>query len=113
LSLGIGVSRGRPGLLTVYRRGVGAKMIKVDERTHARLAALAAESGTTIGGYVAKLVNATRTHAEWAAVAAQTEDYLREHFGFVATPEERAEFEAQHAAVQSGQPVRRTGRASA
>jgi hypothetical protein len=88
-------------------------MIKVDERTHARLTELAAESGMTIGGYVAKLVDATRTRAEWAAIAAQTEDYLREHFGFVATPEERAEFEARHAEVQSGRPVRRARRASA
>jgi hypothetical protein len=30
---------------------VGDKMIKVDERTHARLIALAAEHRTTISGY--------------------------------------------------------------
>jgi hypothetical protein len=78
----------------VYRVRVGTKMIKVDERTHARLAQLAAENGTTIGGYEAHLVGAQRTHAEWAAIAAQTEDYLREQFGFEATAEERAKAEA-------------------
>jgi hypothetical protein len=78
----------------VYRTRVGTKMIKVDERTHARLAQLAAENGTTIGGYVARLVGAQRTRAEWAAVAKQTEDALREQYGFVATPEERAQAEA-------------------
>jgi len=78
----------------VYRRGVGTKMIKVDEQTHARLAQLAAENGTTIGGYVARLVGAQRTRAEWTAIAVETEDYLREHFGFVATPEELRQAEA-------------------
>ena len=43
-------------------------MIKVDERTHARLAELAAEHGTTIGGYGGELVRAQRTHAEWEAL---------------------------------------------
>ena len=78
----------------VYRLPVGTKMIKVDEETHARLAQLAAESGTTIGGYVARLVGTQRTRTEWAAIAKQTEDYLREHFGFVATAEERTTAEA-------------------
>jgi hypothetical protein len=78
----------------VYRVRVGTKMIKVDEQTHARLAQLAAENDSTIGGYVARLVGAQRTRAEWAAIAAQTEDYLREEFGFEATAEERASAEA-------------------
>jgi hypothetical protein len=78
----------------VYRHRVGAKMIKVDEGTHARLAQLAAENGTTIGGYVARLAGAQRTRAEWTAIARQTEDYLREQFGFVATADERTKAEA-------------------
>lgn len=78
----------------VYRGRVGSKMIKVDEQTHARLSQLAAESNTTIGGYVARLVGAQRTRAEWTAIAEQTADYLHEQFGFVATAEERATAEA-------------------
>jgi hypothetical protein len=78
----------------VYRLRVGAKMIKVDEQTHARLTQLAAENGTTIGRYVARLVGAQRTRAEWADIAAQTEGYLHEQFGFQATAEERATAEA-------------------
>lgn len=95
----------------VYRRRVAAKMIKVDEQTHARLAQLAAENGTTIGGYVARLVGAQRTHAEWAAIATQTEDYLHEQFGFVATAQERATAEAW-LARQPEQHTHRRGRAS-
>jgi hypothetical protein len=78
----------------VYRLRVGSKMIKVDEQTHARLTQLAAENGTTIGGYVARLVGAQRTRAEWADIAQQTADYLHEQFGFVATAEEQAAAEA-------------------
>jgi hypothetical protein len=78
------------------------KMIKVDERTHARLAELAAEHGTTIGGYVGELACAQRTHTEWVALGQQTQDYLREHFGFDPTPQERAELEAEHAAIMAG-----------
>ena len=75
-------------------------MIKVDERTHARLVQLAAEHGTTIGGYVGELVEAKRTHAEWEAIARQSEQYMKEQFGFdPPTPEERAEFAAKHAAI--------------
>ncbi len=87
-------------------------MIKVDEETHARLTQLAAEAGTTIGGYVARLVGAQRTRAEWAAIAKQTEDYLREQFGFVATPEERATAEAWLTRKPERKRPRR-GRASA
>ncbi|MGH3934736.1 MAG: hypothetical protein ACRDS1_07145 [Pseudonocardiaceae bacterium] len=76
-------------------------MIKVDVRTHARLAELAAEHGTTIGGYVGELADAQRTHADWEALGQQTEDYLREHFGFDPTPQERAELEAEHAAIMA------------
>lgn len=75
---------------------MATKLIKVDEGTHARLVQLAAERGTTIGGYVADLVGAQRTHAEWEAIAQQSEVYLREQFGFDPTPVERAEFEAEH-----------------
>lgn len=78
----------------VYRHPVASKMIKVDEQTHARLIELAAENGTTIGGYVAKLVTAQRTRAEWADIAQQTSDYLHEQFGFVATADEQATAEA-------------------
>ena len=85
----------------VYCPGVAPKMIKVDERTHARLAELAAEHGTTIGGYVGELASAQRTHAEWEAIGQQTNDYLREHFGFDPTPQERAELAAEHAAIMA------------
>ena len=74
------------------------KMIKVDERTHARLAA---EHGITMGGYVGELVRAQRTHPEWEALGQQTQDYLREHFGFDPTPQERAELAAEHAAIMA------------
>ncbi|MGH3719736.1 MAG: hypothetical protein ACRDRI_13050 [Pseudonocardiaceae bacterium] len=74
-------------------------MIKVDERTHARLAELAAEQGTTIGGYIGALLGPQRTHAEWKAIGQQSQDYLREHFGFDPTPQEQAEMEAKHAAI--------------
>ncbi len=76
-------------------------MIKVDELTHARLAELAAESGTTIGRYVGELAGAQRTQAEWETIGEQTRDYLREHFGFDPTPQEWAELEAEHAAIMS------------
>ena len=90
-------------------------MIKVDEQTHARLAQLAAENGTTIGGYVARLVGGQRTRAEWAAVAKQTEDALREQYGFVATPEERAQAEAWLTREPQRRPqqTKRTRRGSA
>ena len=41
---------------------VPSRHLKVDERTHARLAELAAEHGTTIGGYVGELASAQRTY---------------------------------------------------
>ncbi|MGH3751913.1 MAG: hypothetical protein ACRDRP_04305 [Pseudonocardiaceae bacterium] len=89
------------GKPVVYRPSVTPKMIEVDGRTHARLAELAAEPGTTIGGYVGELAGAQRTHAEWEAIGQQTQDYLREHFGFDPTPQERAELEAEHAAIMA------------
>lgn len=76
-------------------------MIKVGELTHARLAELAAEHGTTIGGYVGELASAQRTQAEWVAVAQQTRAYLGEHFGFDPTPQVRAEVDAEQAAIRS------------
>jgi len=85
----------------VYRRLVAVKMIKVDERTHARLAELAAEQGTTIGALVGDLAGARRTQAEWAAVGQQTRDYLREQLGYDPTPDERAAGEAEHAAIMT------------
>lgn len=85
----------------MYSLGVTAKMIKVDERTHARLAELAAERGTTIGGCVGELAGAQRTQAEWDAIGQQTHDYLREHFGFDPAPQDRAELEAEHAAIMA------------
>lgn len=69
-------AKGAGGKPVVYCPGAAPKMIKVDERTHARLAELAAEHGTTIGGYVGELVRAQRTHAEWEAIGQQTNDYL-------------------------------------
>jgi len=85
----------------MYRGGVAVKMIKVDEHTHARLVELAAEHGTTIGVLVGELARARRTHAEWEAIAHQTRDYMREHLGYDPTPAERAEWEAEHAAVMA------------
>jgi hypothetical protein len=89
------------GKPVAYSPYVAPKMIKIDERTHARLVELAAEHGTTIGGYVGALAGAQRTHAEWVAVGQQTEDYLREHCDFDPTPQERAELEAEHAAIMA------------
>jgi hypothetical protein len=83
-------------------------MIKVDERTHAQLAEIAAESGLTIGAYLARLAGTGQTSVDWPAIAAHTEDYLREAFGFTATREELAEFEARHAAIEAGRDARRT-----
>lgn len=80
---------------------MASKMIKVDERTHARLAELAAEHSTTIGGYVGELAGAQRTRAEWEAIGQQTRDYLREHFGFDPPPQEQAELEAEHATIMA------------
>jgi hypothetical protein len=85
----------------VYRGLVAAKMVKVDERTHARLVELAAELGTTIGALVGELAAARRTQAEWAAVGQQTGDYLREQFGYDPTPEQRSAGEAEHVAIMA------------
>ena len=90
------------GLPLVYRGLVVVKMIKVDERTHARLAELAAEQGTTIGALVGELARARRTQAEWAAIGQQTSGYLREQLGYDPTPDERAAWEAEHAAITTG-----------
>jgi hypothetical protein len=76
-------------------------MIKVDERTHARLAELAGEQGTTIGALVGELAGARRTQAEWAAVGQQTSDYLREQLGYDPTPEQRSAWEAEHTAIMA------------
>lgn len=95
----------------VYRNSVGTKMIKVDEAVHARLTELAAEAGTTIGGYVAQLVGQKRTKAEWAAIGQQTQDYMRVHFGYVLTPEElekaKAWWEGVRAMEQEDRQARR------
>lgn len=101
------------GKPVVYRPCVAAKMIRVDERTHARLAELAAEQGTTIGGYVGELAGAQRTHAEWEAVSQQARDYLREHFDFDPTPQERAEQQAEHAAMMADLDVQFAARRGA
>ena|GEM_PF-6149977 len=85
----------------MYRWWVTVKMIKVDERTHARLVVLAAEQGTTIGALVGELAGARRTQAEWAAIGQQTGDYLREQFGYDPTPEQRSAWEAEHAALMT------------
>jgi hypothetical protein len=80
---------------------VVVKMIKVDERTHARLVELAAEQGTTIGALVGELAAARRTRAEWTAIGQQTSDYLREQLGYDPTPDERSAGEAEHAAIMT------------
>jgi hypothetical protein len=54
--------------------------IKVDVGVRDRLATLAAERGTTIGGLVAELAGATRTAEERAKSRAETIAYIREHF---------------------------------
>lgn len=94
----------------VYRRGVAPKMIKVDERTHARLTEPAAEHGTTIGGYIGELIRPQRTHAEWRAIGWQSQDHLREHFGFDPTPRQRAELEAEHGAIMADLDAQFTSR---
>jgi hypothetical protein len=76
-------------------------MIKVDERTHARLAQLAAEHGATIGGYVSELARSQRTHAEWEAISQRSADYLREHFSFDPSSQERAELLAEHTKIMA------------
>lgn len=97
----VGRVRDQLGIPVVYRGFVAVKMIKVDERTHARLAELAAEQGTTIGALVGELAGARRTQAEWAAVGQQTSDYLREHLGYDPAPGQRSAWEAEHAAIMT------------
>lgn len=68
--------------LTWYSHGILSTMpttIKVDNEVRDRLATLAAERGTTIGGLVADLAGATRTTAERARSRAETIAYIREH----------------------------------
>ncbi len=89
---------GKPG---VYRQGMIPNMIKVEESAPARLAQVAAEHGTTIGGYVSEFAGARRTQAEWEAIRQRSQEYLREHFGFDPAPQEQAELEAKHAAIMS------------
>jgi hypothetical protein len=57
----------------VYHEGVAYKMIKVDDQTHARLATLAEEKGTTIGGLVGELAVTRPTKAERDAMLARIE----------------------------------------
>lgn len=92
----------------MYGRTVGRKVIKVDERTDARLAELAADSGLPVGDYLARLTGTGPVAVEWDTIAAQTEKYLREAFGFTATRAELAEFETRHAAIEAGRDPRRT-----
>lgn len=80
---------------------MASKMIKVDERVHARLAELAAERGTTIGGYVGELADNERTHAEWQAIGQQTETYMREQFGFDPDHQQRARLQAEHEQIMN------------
>lgn len=54
--------------------------IKVEAAVRDRLAVLAAERGTTIGGLVAELAGATPTAEERARSRAETIAYIREHF---------------------------------
>lgn len=57
----------------MYHDGVAYKMIKVDDRTHARLAKLAEEQGTTIGGLVGELAVTLPTKADRDAMLARIE----------------------------------------
>lgn len=57
----------------VYHARVTYKMIKVDDQTHARLATLAEEKGTTIGGLVGELAVTRPTNAERDAMLARIE----------------------------------------
>jgi hypothetical protein len=54
--------------------------IKVDTSVRDRLATLAAERGTTIGGLVAELAGKTPTAEERTKTRAETIAYIREHF---------------------------------
>jgi hypothetical protein len=56
-----------------------ATTIKVDNEVRDRLATLATERGSTIGGLVAELAGATPTAAERANSRAETIAYIREH----------------------------------
>jgi hypothetical protein len=67
-------------------------MIKVDDdRTWARLA--------------------ERSRRDWTVVVRETEEYLREEFGFEVTSHELGEFEARHSAALSEPRGRATGSA--
>jgi hypothetical protein len=54
--------------------------IKVDTTVRDRLAMLASERGTTIGGLVAELAGKVPTAAERAMARVETIAYIREHF---------------------------------
>lgn len=88
-------------------------MIKVDERTYVRMAELAGEHGTTVGEYLRGMAGAERSRPEWTVVAQESEEYLREQFGFEVTSQELAEFDTRHAAIMGEPPrqVPRTGSA--
>jgi hypothetical protein len=45
-----------------------------------------------------------RSGPEWTVVARRSEEYFRDELGFVATPEELAEFHARHAALMEQVP---------
>lgn len=57
----------------MYHQSVAYKMIKVDDQTHARLATLAEEKGTTIGGLVGELAVTRPTKAERDAMLVRIE----------------------------------------
>ena len=79
------------------------RVIEVDERTYAGLVRLAGERGVTVDQCVAQLVRVrpVRTEAERRLIAEQTDEYLRDEFGFEVTAEEREAFAARLAARTS------------
>ena len=102
-------------VVRVYRRPVSKETIEVDARAYARLVELAAARGIPVGEYVDSLVGIRpeRTRAEREEIARQTEEYLREHFGFNPTPEERAKALAWFAKVPTETKAQLDRRASA
>ncbi|MCZ4508139.1 hypothetical protein O3Q52_07975 [Streptomyces sp. ActVer] len=65
--------------------------IKVDSKTRDRLAVLAEARGTTMRHLIEQFAESTLTPSELHERAAQTAEYLAEHFGVTVTDETSAE----------------------